>query len=69
MHLIVNNATCTSGAANLDIEPALKGAVADDATITYTNPKGVFRLDTDIAGWDANAASTYGFSFSASEAF
>ena len=37
--------------------------------ITYTNPKGVFRLDEDASGWEANAASTYGFTFSASEAF
>ena len=69
LHLIVNDATCSSGAANLDIEPALKGSVSDDATITYTNPKGVFRLDEDVSGWEANAASTYGFTFSASEAF
>ncbi len=69
LHQVVNDATCLSGAANLDIEPALKGSVGDDAIITYTNPKGVFRLDDDVSGWDANSASTYGFSFSCSEAF
>lgn len=69
LHQIVNDATCSSGAANLDIEPALKTTVGDDATITYSSPKGVFRLDDDVAGWDANSASTYGFSFSCSEAF
>tara|TARA_R100001086_G_scaffold202280_1_gene118407 strand:+ start:1881 stop:2504 length:624 start_codon:yes stop_codon:yes gene_type:complete len=69
LHQIVNDATCTSGAANLDFEPALKSSVADDAAITYTNPKGIFRLDSNQVGWDANKASTYGFTFACSEAF
>tara|TARA_Y100000114_G_C11718998_1_gene307474 strand:+ start:66 stop:695 length:630 start_codon:yes stop_codon:yes gene_type:complete len=68
LHMVIADAnTDGSGNATLSIEPALRESPADDTAITVANTKGVFRLSTNVTGWDTNAASTYGISFSARE--
>ena len=68
LHMVIADAnTDSSGNATLSIEPALRESPADDTAITVANTKGVFRLSTNVTGWDTNAASTYGISFSARE--
>ncbi len=57
-----------SGNATLTLWPDLRSAPADNATITVSNPKGVFRLATASAQWDVNEASIYGLTFGAREA-
>ena len=56
-----------SGNATLQIEPALKSALSDDATITYSSPKAVMRMDNNDLGWSADEISVYGISFSCTE--
>ena len=69
LHMVVADcAVNASGIGTLAIEPKLKVALADDATITYSNPKAVMRMDSDDLEWSANNISIYGISFSCTEA-
>lgn len=55
------------GDGNLEIWPPLR-ANYTDATVTFDNPKGVFRLSNNVTSWSINNASVYGISFEAVEA-
>jgi hypothetical protein len=55
------------GDGDLEIWPALR-ADYTDATVTFNNAKGVFRLSTNLTSWSINNASAYGISFEAVEA-
>jgi|TARA_R110000744_G_scaffold9697_4_gene30879 hypothetical protein len=55
------------GDGSLEIWPSLR-ADYTDATVTFDDPKGVFRLGTNITSWSINNASAYGISFEAVEA-
>tara|TARA_Y100000004_G_C8930628_1_gene419753 strand:+ start:365 stop:988 length:624 start_codon:yes stop_codon:yes gene_type:complete len=69
LHMIVEDiASDGSGNATLKVEPTLKVALSNDATISYTNPKGVFRMTSNELGWSADRISTYGISFSCIQA-
>jgi hypothetical protein len=69
LHMIVADITSDgSGNATLQIEPKLKVALSDDATITYSSPKGVFRLQSNEISWNANEVSVYGISFAVVQA-
>lgn len=57
-----------SGGATLNIWPALRSSPADDATVTVSNAKGVFRLASNETDWDANQLGIYGTTFAANEA-
>ena len=57
-----------SGGATLNIWPALRSSPADDATVTVSNAKGVFRLASNETDWDANQLGIYGTMFAANEA-
>lgn len=61
-------ASNSSGQASIDIWPALRESPSDNAFITVTNAKGLFRLASNENGWDANNASIYGITFGAVEA-
>lgn len=70
LHMVVDDATCnSSGQASLNIEPAIKVDVANNTVCAISNTKAVWRLDSDLTGWDANHVSLYGISFSCTEAF
>ena len=55
------------GDGSLEIWPALRSDYTG-ATVTFNNPKGVFRLSNNVTSWSINNASTYGISFEAVEA-
>lgn len=57
-----------SGNATLTVWPDLRSAPANNAAITVSNPKGVFRLASGQATWDISEASIYGITFGAREA-
>jgi len=57
-----------SGNATLDIWPKLRASPANNATITITNPIGLFRMSTPNSSWDIDSAALYGFGFSVMEA-
>jgi len=56
-----------SGSGSLEIWPALRTTYTN-ASVTFNNPKGVFRLANNVTSWSINNASTYGISFEAVEA-
>lgn len=66
--MITDDATVTSGAATVTFEPALKAAIDDDTAVEITSPKGRFRLDSDIIGWDKDINNYYNVTFSCTEA-
>jgi hypothetical protein len=55
------------GDGSLEIWPALRSDYTA-ATVVFNNPKGVFRLSTNVTSWSINNASIYGISFEAVEA-
>jgi hypothetical protein len=57
-----------SGNATLDIWPSLHSAVANNAAITTSSPKSLWRLEADSVTWSVSEALTYDISFSATEA-
>ena len=68
LHILIADCTSnSSGNATMNIEPPLKSALSNDATITYTNAKAVMRMDANDLGWNANKVSNYGFAFSCTE--
>lgn len=57
------------GAATLAFEPSLRSAPADNAPLTVTAPKGLWRLASDEEGmWDEEIGPFFGFSFKCHEA-
>lgn len=56
-----------SGSGSLEIWPKLRNTYSG-ATVTFNNPKGVFRLRENVTSWSINNASFYGISFEAVEA-
>jgi hypothetical protein len=57
-----------SGEATLTVWPDLRTSPADNAAITVSNAKGVFRLSSNAQAWDINEATFYGMTFAAREA-
>ena len=56
-----------TGDGSLEIWPALRSDYTS-TSVTFNNPKGVFRLSTNMSSWSINNASAYGISFEAVEA-
>ena len=57
-----------SGQVTLDIAPRLAAAISDNAPVTTSNAKGLFRMASNTAEWDIDEAKIYGISFKAMEA-
>ena len=55
------------GSGTIQIWPSLR-ANYTGATVTFNNPKGVFRLKENVTSWSINNSSFYGISFEAIEA-
>jgi hypothetical protein len=68
MYMVVDDATASSGSVTINIEPPLKKAITTSTAVDYTSPQCVMRMDNNDLGWDANHISTYGISFSCTEA-
>jgi hypothetical protein len=56
-----------TGDGNLEIWPKLRADYTDE-TVIFSNPKGVFRLSSNMTSWNINSSSAYGISFEAVEA-
>ena len=68
LYMITDDAnTNSTGGATLEIQPPVKKASASGSTVVVDNPVGVFRMDSDDLGWDANHVSVFGISFSFTE--
>ena len=55
-----------TGGGDLEIWPGLRGDYSS-STAVFTNPKGVFRLKSNVSSWSIDNASFYGISFEAVE--
>lgn len=51
-----------SGSGTLEIWPKLRTNYSSQSVV-FSNPKGVFRLSTNISSWNINSSSAYGISF------
>jgi len=63
LKMAVTDAAITAGAATLSFVPELREAPADNAAITITNPKGIFRLTSPTTSWSNRSPSISSFSF------
>lgn len=69
LHKVLQNVNSdASGNVSLDIWPHIRTAPADNAAVTVSSAKGLFRLATNEQDWSIDAASIYGVTFSAMEA-
>jgi len=66
--VLTDTDTNSSGEANIDIFPSLRTSPADDAAVTVSNAKGVFRLATSDVNWTVDEVVHFGLSFSCVEA-
>jgi hypothetical protein len=57
-----------SGNVTLDIWPHIRVAPADNASVTVSNAKGLFRLSSNEQSWSINDTAIYGITFGAMEA-
>ena len=57
-----------SGQATLNLWPRIRTAPTNNASVTVSNAKGLFRLAANESGWDINEASIYGVTFGVVEA-
>lgn len=69
LHMVTEDTdTDGGGNATIPVWPDIRTSPADDATVTLTNTKGIWRLNDNVSRWDINNASVYGVSFAAVEA-
>lgn len=69
LHKVLQDvSTSGTGTATLNIFPRIRIAPDNNAPVTVTGAKGVFRLNTNETIWDINEAMIYGISFGAVEA-
>lgn len=69
LHKLMKDVNSDSGGnATLDIWPRLRASPADNATITVSNCKGLFRLTKNEMVWEISVGLEYGFSIEAVEA-
>jgi hypothetical protein len=67
-YMVVQDATANgSGQATLAINPALRSAPANDAALTFTNPKCIMRLVDDSVQWGGDRNSNVTLQFAAIE--
>jgi hypothetical protein len=69
LHKVLQDANSdSSGNVSLDLWPHIRTAPADNAAVTVSNAKGLFRLSSNEQSWSINEASIYGLTFGAMEA-
>jgi hypothetical protein len=69
LHKVLQDANSNgSGQVSLDLWPHIRTAPADNAAVTVSNAKGLFRLSSNEQSWSINEASIYGLTFGAMEA-
>lgn len=69
LHKVLNDVTTNgSGEAAIDIYPSIRTAPADNAAVTVSSAKGVFRLSSNETNWSINEVTHFGITFAAIEA-
>ena len=65
--ILVDAGTDSLGKMTLDIWPSLRHSPADATQVGLIDPKGVFRLKSNVSTWSINNSSAYSISFEAIE--
>lgn len=69
LHKVLQDFTANgSGQATIEIWPALRDALSDNAAFVTTEPKGIWRLGSNERTWDVGRALIYGLRFACVEA-
>jgi hypothetical protein len=69
LHKVLADANSDGGGnVTLDIWPHIRIAPADNAAVTVSNAKGLFRLSSNDQGFSINESAIYGMTFGAMEA-
>jgi hypothetical protein len=69
LHKVLTDANSDgSGNVTLDIWPHIRVAPADNATVTVSDAKGLFRLSSNEQAFSINESAIYGMTFAAMEA-
>jgi hypothetical protein len=63
LKMVVADATISAGSATVDFVPELRAAPDDDAAVTISSPKGIFRLISNESGWSTRSPVISTFSF------
>lgn len=66
--MVVDDATITTSATDVNVEPFVKTAVTSSSAVVCESPKAEMRMLDDMASWGADHISNYGFKFSCVEA-
>ena len=61
VYMVVSDATAVAGAATLTIEPPLRSALANDASVTYDGVEFTVRLTNDIQQFNTDHLVLYKF--------
>ena len=61
VYMVVSDATAVAGAATLTIEPPLRSALANDASVTYDGVEFTVRLTNDIQQFNTDDIDLYKF--------
>ena len=70
LYMIVDDTSSnSSGVVSVNIEPKIKTAGSAGASVVHASASGVFRMDAEELGWNADHISNYGITFSCTEAF
>jgi len=63
LKMCVADATISGGSATVDFVPELRESPADNAAVTISNPKGIFRLISPQTTWSNRSPRISNFSF------
>lgn len=63
LKMCVADATISAGSATVDFVPELRSSPADNAAVTISNPKGIFRLTSPETTWSNRSPRISSFSF------
>ena len=61
VYMVVSDATASAGSATLTIEPPLRSALSDDASVTYDAVEFTVRLTSDIQEFNTGDLDLYRF--------
>ena len=61
VHMVVSDATASAGSATLTIEPPLRDAISDNASVTYDGVEFTVRLTSDIQEFNTSDLDLYRF--------
>lgn len=66
--MVVDDATITASATDVNVEPFVKSTVSSGSAVVCESAKAVMRMSADMSTWSADHLSNYGLKFTCIEA-